>query len=74
MLKKLVSWMLSLLICLSLLTNQATAIDSPESTTPPAQVEVLGSEDPDGSDNPGIMPLAENSPERDDTHPIIGDE
>ena len=53
--KRLVSLLLSLLICLSLLTNQAKAIDSPESNTSPDQVEVLGLDDSDKSDGPGIM-------------------
>lgn len=72
--KKIISLMLSLLLCLSLLTNHAAAMDNPESTTPPDQVEVLGTEEPDGSDDPGIMPLVENSPERDDTRPVTGGE
>lgn len=60
--KRLASLILSLLICLSLSATPAKAGDLPEPAVPPAQVEVLDPENPDGPDDPGIMLLAESYP------------
>ena len=50
MLKKLTSFLLSLLLCLSLLPGQALAADDPAPVDPPVIEE---------PEEPGIMPLAE---------------
>lgn len=54
--KKLTSWLLSLLLCISLLPVQAHAADIPEDVEPPAVVEAVEPEEP-------VMPLAEEMPE-----------
>ena len=69
-LKKLASFLLSLLLCLSLSANQAQAIDLPEPYGLPVQTDVL---DPERPDDSGIMPLWENAPDKDDDHPITGE-
>lgn len=62
MLKKLASFLLSLLLCLSLSVNQAKAVDAPEPADPPAQTDILVPGEPDGPDEPGIMPMGEEYP------------
>lgn len=54
--KKLTSWLLSLLLCISLLPVQAHAADIPEDVEPPAVVETVEPEEP-------VMPLSEEVPE-----------
>lgn len=57
MLKKIVSLLLSLLICLSLLPGQALASDEPAPPVdPPVIVEPV---DPEEPEEPGIMPMGE---------------
>lgn len=65
MLKKLVSLLLSLLLCLSLLSGQASAANTKESGLP-LQTEALETGQPDDPDA-SIMPLAEELPEEKDT-------
>lgn len=55
--KKLTSWLLSLLLCISLLPVQAHAAGVPEDVAPPAVVETAEPEEP-------VMPLAEDVPDR----------
>lgn len=56
MLKKLASLLLSLLLCLSLLSGQALASHESAPADPPVIVEPVGPEEPE---DPGIMPMAE---------------
>ncbi|MDE6931388.1 MAG: hypothetical protein K2P37_01740 [Oscillospiraceae bacterium] len=56
MLKKLTSFLLSLLLCLSLLPGQACAAGEPDSPQPPAVVEPLDPEEP-------VRPMSEELPE-----------
>lgn len=58
MLKKLTAFLLSLLLCLSLLPGQACAADQPEPPEPPAVEEPL---DPETPDEP-VMPLTDEMP------------
>ena len=55
MLKKLTSLFLSLLLCLSLLPDQARAAGAPEPAAPPVAVEPSG---PETQEEPPVMPLA----------------
>lgn len=71
MLKKLASFLLSLLLCLSLSVNQAKAVDAPEPDDPPAQTNILVPGEPD---EPGIMPMAEDPPATDNHFPETGRE
>lgn len=59
--KKLVSLLLSLLLCLSLLPSQAYATDALDFVNPSAQIESIDSKNPD-SPEPLIMPLADETP------------
>ncbi len=59
--KKLTSWLLSLLLCISLLPVQAHAADIPEDVEPPAVVEAVEPEEP-------MMPLSEEVPDRGETN------
>ena len=61
MLKKLTSFLLSLLLCLSLLPGQACAAGEPDSPQPPAVVEPLDPEEP-------VMPTSEELPEDNGNH------
>lgn len=65
MLKKLASLLLSLLLCLPLLSGQADAASAPEGGTP-VQTEALETEHPNDPDEL-IMPAAEEFPEKDTT-------
>lgn len=57
MLKKIVSLLLSLLICLSLLPGQTLASDEPAPPVdPPVIVEPV---DPEEPEEPGIMPMGD---------------
>lgn len=70
--KKLVSLILSLLLCLSLLPGQACAADTPDPLEPSAQVVLV---DPKGSDEPEnpVMPMASENPIDKDDHEHTGD-
>ena len=72
MLKKLASFLLSLLLCLSLSVNQAKAVDAPEPADPPAQTDILVPGEPDKPDEPGIMPMGEDAPDKSDDSPNAG--
>lgn len=63
MLKKPASFLLSLLLCLSLLPGQAVAADAPESALP-TQTETSETGHPNAP-NELIMPALEEYPERD---------
>lgn len=73
MLKKLAALALSLLICLSLSTNQAKAINPPEPAAPPVQSDVLYPGNPDESGDSGIMPLSEDPPTQGESFPREGE-
>ena len=63
MLKKFASLLLSLLLCLSLLSGQACAAGLPAAENPPAVVDSLDPEEPP------VMPLSEAElPDGDDFH------
>lgn len=61
MLKKLTSFLLSLLLCLSLLPEQARAADEPDPPLPPAVVEPLDPDEP-------VMSMSEEPPEDNGNH------
>lgn len=67
MLKKLVSLLLSVLVCLSLLPGRALAADPPEPPVPPVIVEPLDPEEPGGPEVP-VVPMGEELPRDDDKH------
>lgn len=73
MLKKLTSFLLSLLLCLSLLPGQARTADEPDPTPPPVIEEPLELEEPEdpGKSEPPeepVMPMSEEVPQKEDTH------
>lgn len=61
-LKKLASLLLSLLLCLSLLSGQARAADAPEDVPPVVQTEALKETPPENPEGL-VMPAAEEFPE-----------
>lgn len=61
MLKRLTSFLLSLMLCLSLLPGQACAAGEPDSPQPPAVVEPLDPEEP-------VMPMSEDVPRKEEGH------
>lgn len=64
MLKKLTSFLLSLLLCLSLLPGQACAAGEPDPPPPPAVVEPLDPDEP-GEPEPTkepVMPMSQEMP------------
>lgn len=67
MLKKLTSFLLSLLLCLSLLPEQARAADEPDPPLPPAVVEPLDPDEPGPPEEP-VMPMGEELPGEEDNH------
>ena len=67
MLKKLVTLLLSILACLSLLPGQALAADPPEPSATPAIVETLDPEEPGGPEAP-VMPMGEEVPDEEHYH------
>ena len=60
MLKRSISFLLALLLSLSLLPGRALALDEPVPSGPPAIVEQIDPETPDGSEDPedSIMPMS----------------
>lgn len=67
MLKKLTSFLLSLLLCLSLLPGQALAAGEPDPPQPLAVVEPLDPDEPGPPEEP-VMPMGEELPGEEDNH------
>lgn len=67
MLKKLTSFLLSLLLCMSLLPGQALAAGEPDPPPPPAVVEPLDPDEPEPPEEP-VMPMGEELPGEEDNH------
>lgn len=67
MLKKLTSFLLSLLLCLSLLPGQARAADEPDPPQPPVIEEPLDSSEPEPPEEP-VMPMSEEVPREETDH------
>lgn len=69
MLKRSISFLLALLLSLSLLPGRALALDEPVPSGPPAIVEQVDQEEPEGSEDPIMLLSAEptqRGPEKDD--------
>lgn len=69
MLKKLLSLLMSLLICFALLPGQAQAGDLPEAGDPPVQEETLGTDASDKPEPPATPDWADEFPETGNDHP-----
>lgn len=63
--KKLLSLLMSLLICFALLPGQARAGDLPEAGEPPVQEEILGTEAPDEPEPPATPDWSDGIPDID---------
>lgn len=68
--KKLLSLLLSLLLCLSLLPGQALAADEPDPPQPPVIEEPLEPGEPEPPEDPPIMPTSKEDMPRDENEHI----